>query len=63
MALSKILFCFFNWILLVYTLWAIIMLHLQIKQEEKFLTEIFKEKYIEYMQQTKRYLGKHKITN
>lgn len=63
MVYLSILFCFFNWILLVSTLWAIVMLHLQIKQEEKFLTEIFKEKYIEYMQKTKRYLGKHKITN
>lgn len=54
-----VLFCFFNWVLLVFTLWAIIMLHLQIKQEEKFLSSIFKEEYAVYMQHTKRYFGKN----
>jgi protein-S-isoprenylcysteine O-methyltransferase Ste14 len=53
-----LLFCFFNWALLFFTLWAAIMLHLQIKQEEKFLTSIFKAKYVDYMQHTNRYLGK-----
>jgi protein-S-isoprenylcysteine O-methyltransferase Ste14 len=54
----SLLFCFFNWALLVFTLWAIIMLHLQIKQEEKFLTSIFRKEYADYMQYTYRYLGK-----
>lgn len=58
-----LLFCFFNWVLFVFTIWAIIMLHLQIKQEEKFLTSIFKEEYGTYMQHTRRYLGKKKKLN
>jgi protein-S-isoprenylcysteine O-methyltransferase Ste14 len=58
-----LLFCFFNWTLLVFTLWAVIMLHLQIKQEEKFLTSIFKEEYADYMQHTNRYFGKKKRLN
>jgi protein-S-isoprenylcysteine O-methyltransferase Ste14 len=53
-----LLLCFFNWVLLAFSLWAITMLHLQIKQEEKFLTSIFKEEYAVYMQQTKRYFGR-----
>jgi protein-S-isoprenylcysteine O-methyltransferase Ste14 len=53
-----LLFCFFNWFLFVFTIWAIIMLHLQIKQEEKHLTTMFREDYTQYMQQTKRYFGK-----
>ncbi len=55
-----ILLCFFNLILLGFTIWAIIMLHLQIKQEETFLTAIFNGKYVEYMKSTKRYLGRMK---
>ncbi len=55
-----LLFCFFNWVLLVFTLWAIIMLHLQIKQEEKFLTSIFGKQYTVYMQHTRRYIGKQR---
>ena len=57
----SLLFCFFSWVLLVFTLWAIIMLHLQIKQEEVFLTSIFKEEYTEYRQYTNRYFGKSSI--
>lgn len=53
-----ILLCFFNWILFIFTLLAIVMLHLQIKQEEKFLITVFKEEYTAYMNQTKRYLGR-----
>ena len=51
-----ILFMFFNWILLLFTIWAIIMLHLQIKQEEKFLLATFGEDYSKYKKQTRRYL-------
>lgn len=53
----SILCCFFNWVLLFFTLLAIVMLHLQIKHEEKFLTTIFGEQYTNYMHQTNRYLG------
>ena len=53
-----ILFMYFNWILLLFTIWAIIMLHLQIKQEEKFLLATFGEDYTKYKKQTRRYFGK-----
>jgi protein-S-isoprenylcysteine O-methyltransferase Ste14 len=53
-----ILLMFFNWILLIFTLWAMVTLHLQIKQEEKFLTATFGEKYNEYKNRTRRYMGK-----
>jgi protein-S-isoprenylcysteine O-methyltransferase Ste14 len=53
-----ILFMFFNWILLLFTIWAIIMFHLQIVQEEKFLVSAFGEKYVEYKKHTRRYIGK-----
>ena len=52
-----ILLMFFNWILLFFTLWAMIMLHLQIKQEEKFLHATFGEVYSKYKKQTGRYIG------
>ena len=52
-----ILLMFFNWILFIFTLWAMIMLHLQIKQEEKFLLATFGEAYSKYKKQTGRYIG------
>lgn len=56
-----ILLMFFNWVLLLFSIWTVTMLHLQIKQEEKFLLVIFGEKYLQYKKQTKRYIGKNKI--
>ena len=53
-----ILLMFFNWILLIFTIFAITMLHLQILQEEKFLPIVFGENYLAYKEQTKRYFGK-----
>jgi Putative protein-S-isoprenylcysteine methyltransferase len=52
-----ILLMFFNWILFIFTLWAMIMLHLQIKQEEKFLLVTFGNAYSKYKKQTGRYFG------
>ena len=52
-----ILLMFFNWVLFFFTLWAMIMLHLQIKQEEKFLLATFGEAYSKYKKQTGRYIG------
>ena len=52
-----VLLIFFNWILFLFTLFSMIMLHLQIRQEEKFLTETFGKEYQEYKQQTRRYIG------
>ncbi len=53
-----ILLLYFNPIHLIFTLFAIIMLHLQILQEEKFMEATFKEEYINYKKKVFRYLGK-----
>jgi len=53
-----ILLMFFNWILLIFTIFSIIMLHLQIKQEEKFLIVTFGKEYQKYKLQTRRYIGR-----
>lgn len=52
-----ILLLYFNPINLIFTLFAIIMLHLQILQEEKFMEATFKEEYINYKKKVFRYLG------
>lgn len=52
-------FLFFNPVLVVISLLAIIMFHLQIKYvEEPFLKQEFKEQYLQYYQQVNRYVGK-----
>ncbi len=52
---------FFNTILLIVSLFAMMMFHLQIKYvEEPFLKQEFKEEYLRYYQQVNRYLGKKK---
>ena len=53
-----ILLLYFNPIHLIFTLFAIIMLHLQILQEEKFMEATFKEEYIDYKKKVFRYLGR-----
>ena len=52
------LLLFFNWPLLVLSLFAIVMLHLQILQEEKYLEETFGAEYTQYKAKTYRYLGR-----
>ena len=42
-----------------FTVFAIVMLHLQILQEEKYLTSAFGSEYLEYRHQVYRYLGRH----
>ena len=42
-----------------FTVFAIVMLHLQILQEEKYLTSAFGAEYLEYRHQVYRYLGRH----
>lgn len=54
------LLLYFNPLLLVFTLWTVIMLHLQILQEEKFLAETFGEEYAAYKERTGRYIGRKK---
>lgn len=53
-----LLIMYFNWILLIFTLWAMVMLHLQILQEETYLPSVFGEAYLEYKKHTLRYLGR-----
>lgn len=50
-----LLITFFNYLHLIFVLYAIVMFHLQILQEEKFLTSTFGEKYTEYKKHTGRY--------
>lgn len=57
-----ILLLYFNWMLMIFTVWAAVMLHLQILQEEKYLAETFGEDYLEYKKCTRRYLGRKKST-
>ena len=55
---TGILLMFFNPVLLVFTIFAAIMLHLQILQEERFLEGAFGIPYMEYKQKVFRYLGR-----
>lgn len=49
---------FFNIPLLLVSLWAVVMLHLQILQEENHMHHMFGEEYDVYKKHTLRYLGK-----
>ena len=42
-----------------FTVFAIVMLHMQILKEEKYLTSAFGSEYLEYRHQVYRYLGRH----
>ncbi|MDE6700576.1 MAG: isoprenylcysteine carboxylmethyltransferase family protein [Acetatifactor sp.] len=53
-----ILLMFFNWILFVFSMFAIIMLHIQILQEESYLLKVFGEEYAAYRSRVCRYLGR-----
>lgn len=55
-----LLLLFFNWVLLAFSVFAIIMLHLQILQEEKYLPNVFGEEYLEYKSKVCRYIGRKK---
>lgn len=57
-----ILLLFFNRILLIFSVFAAVMLHLQILQEEKYLSVAFGEEYISYKKHTCRYLGRKYIS-
>lgn len=49
---------FFNWMLLAVSVFAAVMLHLQILQEEKFLVKTFGSSYLEYSKKVCRYFGR-----
>ncbi|MBQ7775951.1 MAG: isoprenylcysteine carboxylmethyltransferase family protein [Lachnospiraceae bacterium] len=49
---------FFNVPLLLVSVWAAVMLHLQILQEEEHMLKMFGQEYAEYKKRTMRYLGR-----
>ncbi len=53
-----ILLMYFNWVLLAFSLFAVIMLHLQIMQEEKYLPTVFGDEYLKYKSKVCRYIGR-----
>lgn len=56
---TGILLMFFHWMLLAVSIFAGVMLHLQIVYvEEGFLAEVFGEEYLEYQKKVCRYLGR-----
>lgn len=55
---TSILLMFFNIPLLIFSVWAAVMLHLQILQEEDWLAETFGSEYTEYSAKVRRYLGR-----
>lgn len=55
-----VLIMFFNPVNLIFTFFPIVMLHLQILQEEKYMEATFGEEYINYKKKTFRYLGNKK---
>lgn len=59
---AGILLMFFNPVLLAVSVFAMVMLHMQILREEEFLTSFFGNDYTEYKERTSRYAGMGKIT-
>ncbi len=53
-----VLLLYANPLTLCFSLFAVVMLHLQILQEEKYLTAVFGEPYREYCRRVYRYLGR-----
>lgn len=55
-----VLLMYCNLLTLMFTIFAIIMLHLQILQEERYLSSVFGEDYQKYRYKVFRYLGRRK---
>ena len=55
-----VLLMYCNLLTLMFTIFAIIMLHLQILQEERYLASVFGKEYQEYRYKVFRYLGRRK---
>lgn len=53
-----ILLTFFNWILLAFTIFSIMLLHQQVLKEEEYLPMIFGNDYMIYRNQVRRYIGR-----
>lgn len=56
-----LLLMFFNGVLLFFSLFAALMLHLQILQEEAYLPTVFGEEYLRYKQTVGRYFGRRRV--
>lgn len=57
----SILMIFFNIPLLICSLWAMVMLHLQILQEERWLKNVFGQGYEDYFKKVNRYIGRKNL--
>jgi protein-S-isoprenylcysteine O-methyltransferase Ste14 len=53
-----ILLTFFNWILFSFTIFSIILLHLQVLKEEEYLPMVFGNDYMIYRNEVGRYIGR-----
>lgn len=53
-----VLLLYFNPVTAVFSAFAVVMLHLQILQEERYLTDVFGEAYLTYKRHVFRYLGR-----
>ncbi|MDO4517495.1 MAG: isoprenylcysteine carboxylmethyltransferase family protein [Bacillota bacterium] len=59
-----VLLMFFNWVLFAVSLFAVLMLHLQIVNvEEDFLIETFGQDYLVYQKKVNRYFGRKTVPN
>lgn len=54
----SVLLLYFNPVTAVFSAFAVVMLHLQILQEERYLTDVFGEAYLTYNRHVFRYLGR-----
>ena len=55
-----VLLMYFNALTVIFTLFAVLMLHLQIMEEERYLRVTFGREYMDYCQRVYRYLGRRK---
>lgn len=53
-----ILLTFFNWVLLAFTIFSIMLLHFQVLKEEEYLLMVFENDYIIYKKQVDRCIGR-----
>lgn len=55
---TGVLLLYFNPLTVLFSVFAAVMLHLQILQEERYLTGVFGAPYEQYKKQVRRYLGR-----
>jgi len=60
---AGLLMMFFNVPLLLFSLFAAVMLHLQVLQEERYLALTFGQPYLDYQRCVRRYLGRRASAN